>query len=171
MKEIEEVEIANKFKQTTGYYPSEKPFDATYFRAGYLAAQKKLLEKCSENFNEWAVETFNIAPDLVNEFKFTFRHRLQFTENAWQASRISLLAENEQQLSALRERLKEAEEVIGFYAQGSYHDDRSPVEHESKISVSGLTRKDPSGVFTQTVQINELGKRAREYLKKHEGEE
>lgn len=37
-------------------------------------------------FKKWCEEKFNIAPELVEEFKHTFIHKLRHTEEAWQAA-------------------------------------------------------------------------------------
>jgi len=39
-----------------------------------------------EAFEKWCTEKFNIAPELVEEFKHTFIHKLRHTEEAWQSA-------------------------------------------------------------------------------------
>lgn len=43
-------------------------------------------EKDKEAYKLWCTEKFNIAPELVEEFKHTFIHKLMHTEEAWQAA-------------------------------------------------------------------------------------
>lgn len=37
-------------------------------------------------FEKWCTEKFNIAPELIEEFKHTFIHKLKHTEEAWQSA-------------------------------------------------------------------------------------
>lgn len=39
-----------------------------------------------EEFEKWCTEYFNIAPELVEEFKHTFTHKLRHTGEAWQSA-------------------------------------------------------------------------------------
>ena len=39
-----------------------------------------------EEFEKWCTKKFNIAPELVEEFKHTFIHKLRHTEEAWQSA-------------------------------------------------------------------------------------
>ena len=43
-------------------------------------------DKDKEAFEKWCTEKFNIAPELVEEFKHTFIHKLRHTEEAWQSA-------------------------------------------------------------------------------------
>jgi hypothetical protein len=45
-----------------------------------------ILEKDKEAFDKWCVEKFNIAPELIEDFRFSFSHKLIHTESAWQAA-------------------------------------------------------------------------------------
>jgi hypothetical protein len=41
-------------------------------------------DKDKEAFEKWCVGKFNIAPELVDEFKHTFIHKLRHTGEAWE---------------------------------------------------------------------------------------
>jgi hypothetical protein len=43
-------------------------------------------DKDKEAFDKWCVEKFNIAPELIEDFRFSFTHKLIHTESAWQAA-------------------------------------------------------------------------------------
>jgi len=43
-------------------------------------------DKDKEAFDKWCVEKFSIAPELIEDFRFSFTHKLIHTESAWQAA-------------------------------------------------------------------------------------
>jgi hypothetical protein len=48
--------------------------------------QEMSSRKDKEAFEKWCVEKFNIAPELIEDFRFSFTHKLIHTESAWQAA-------------------------------------------------------------------------------------
>lgn len=67
-----------------------------------------------EEFEKWCTEKFNIAPELVEEFKHTFIHKLRHTEEAWQSACEYKQKEVDELNQKLSNIWKEAEE---FYLE------------------------------------------------------
>lgn len=58
-----------------------------FYLAGDADRERLMRGEASRGWRAWAIENFNIAPDLVEEFRFEFTCNLDQTLKAWTAAR------------------------------------------------------------------------------------
>lgn len=95
-----------KYIDPVSDYPHTSFIDA--FLAGITHERQRKAEEVEKGFKEWVIGKFNIAPELIDDFKYTFIHKLLHTEEAWTAATQLAEQKAQEEIEELKAQLTEA---------------------------------------------------------------